>query len=640
MDEINTTLTNGIFGVSTPRPFILSEQNKNDLDKIRDECMEKIKVWENRTTTLLNEYQIFGDSWRVKPRVVTGKKPNTLFNSKSGETHRAVETLGSYWLRSLTAADPFFECVADGLNWDGKELTPEQLWSIEALLNKQIGWAHFKNKLDVILRSVANFGTVIAEKPFVSDTYRKREYTDILLRPLILTAFDVGVFDIELSDFIATFDFPTKHLLRSWAKADDELWDKEKVETIISESVPGKNSNKSTDAWKRIVDSKQRAGYTPYEENVFELIRYHGRIETENSVVQSYWESLGRNDDPKYVDFSVSILNVESVVGFHMTAYGNWRSRFSVAHYKQFELEPYGYGVGKIGRKYQRELDVTESRTNDILMMALYSMWKVSKYAGLKASQLQIKPQNIVELEDIEGLQPLRPDIQAIGQSLAMTGMKKEDFRSMVGAYSNLQATITKASATESAIASSEGARYASVHAELISETFVRDYVETIYLNDLNYLDEPIWVASTGEASPQYMDKNSMPTGIGVKVKTVTDKDFRPERLDNILKGMTAFSSIRNNFPPSINPLPYLAEEFFRALALNPRLLRTPMNAIDQMAFNMNMASKKGQNPSQLQNEMDGEMASVNADGNTNVPNSTPYPVPTNPNPYPSFAQL
>lgn len=603
-----------------PKPFRLSEQPKEHLNKIRDEGMDKVKTWENRTDTLLSEYQIFSDSWRVKPRATTARKPNTLFNSKSGETHRATETLATFWLRAMTAADPFHEAIPEGVDWDGRALTPEDLYAIESILGKQLQWAQFKRKLLKVTRSVANFGTVLAEKPFVSDKYRNREYTDLVLRPLILTAFDVSVFDLEFSDFIATFDFPTKWLLKRWATADDELWDVEEVDRIIStvSENPAKNLNKTTAAWSRVQESKQRGGYSSYEENVYEMIRYHGKIETNNPVVQAYWESAGRTDDPSMVDFSFSILNGDPVVSFHMTQYGNWRSRFSAAHYKEFELEPYGYGVGKIGRKKQRELDVTESRSNDILMMALYSMWKVSKYAGLKATQLNIKPQNIVELEDINALEPLRPDIAAIAQALSMMGVSKEDFRTMVGAATNLQAQITKASATESAIAQNEAIRGASVHAEVISETFLRDYIETMYLNDLNYLEAPIWMAQTGEQKPKYMDKNNMPYGIGFKIKTVTDKDFRPERVQSILNGIQIFSSIRNIFPPNMNPLPYLAKEYFRAIALNPRLLEQPLTVMDQMSLQYQKAAKANQVP-QLRNEIDGELAGEAVGNGANI---------------------
>jgi hypothetical protein len=363
------------------------------------------------------------------------------------------------------------------------------------------------------------------------------------------------------------------------------------------------------------MESKQRAGYTNFDQNVFEHIRYHGRIETDNSVVQSYWESLGRQDDPNMVDFTIGILNGDPIVNFHMTQYGDWRTRFGIAHYKSFELEPYGYGVAKIGRKYQKELDIVESRANDSLAMGLNNMWLISKYAGIKASQLGIRPQGIIEAEDINQVKPLPHDLQVVVQALAMMGIKKEDFRTMVGAYSNLQAQAIKGgTATEAALLQNEAIRGASIHAEIISETFLRDYIETVYYNDLNYLDAPIWVSATGQEMPQYYDKGNLPTGIGFAIKVVTDKDFRPERNDAIVKALQISTSIRNDVPASLNVIDPLYREYFRGLGMNPRLLDQPLSMAQQMQNTLKMAEKAGNLP-QLKNEMDGEIAGEQAGG-------------------------
>ena len=61
-EVIDTTAldtNNQTFGVITPQPWRLANQDKGDLDKIRDECMDKIKQWEDRTSTIFREYQIF-----------------------------------------------------------------------------------------------------------------------------------------------------------------------------------------------------------------------------------------------------------------------------------------------------------------------------------------------------------------------------------------------------------------------------------------------------------------------------------------------------------------------------------------------------------------------------------------------------
>jgi len=619
------------FNVIIPKPFVLAEQDTDALMQIRDEIMDKVKTWESRSSGFFLEHEIYSESWRVKPRFTNVKKPMGLFNSKSGETHRAVETLATIWLRMLTAQDQFFEGIAQGLNDQGEELSDVDLYSAETVLLRQLQWGHFKEKLLRSLRSLALMGTAIFEEPVVSLPYgdgrKTKEYTDLVLRNLLQTGFDTGVFDIELSDYIFTVDFPTKWRLLNWSRADNEVWDREGLARILSETSPAAALKNMTSVYNRLVESKQRAGYNDIDKNIHEFINYHGRLETENSVIAALWESQGRQDDPSFKDFSVGLLNGDNVVKFHVEQFGTWHSRFKVAHFKLFEHEPLGYGVGKIGRKAQREQDITKSRINDLLTFGLYSMWKVGKFAGLKAGQLNISPHLLVELDDISQLERIGIDIQAIQQGIQLINLDKEDFRTTVGAATNLQAQVTKASATESAIAQNEAIRGASVHAEIIAETFLREHLETMHLNNLTYLDEPIWVGATGERKGQFYDRNNLPVNVGFIVKVVTDKDFRPERAAKLLEGINISSSVRNLVPSAVNVVVPLFEEWFRTMGMNPRLLKQPIPVQQQMEQSLKNANIGGG----VKNEVEGEAESLAAGGGGNVTQTPVGPVETSP---------
>ena len=633
MDQGNAAPS--LFNIIVPQPFSLAAQPKEHLEKIKDECMDHVKTWENRMTGFFTDYQIFADSWRVKSTKST-KKPTGLFNSKSGETHRASETLGTFWLRQMTATDQYFEAVAEGFDGNGQEVTPESLYASEIVLTRQLQISHYKQKLLRSLNSVGLFGTAIFEEPFVSvvsgNGMDKFEYTDFVFRSLLKTAFDTNVWDINMSDFIATIDFPSKHLLRRWSQTQGEYWDKEAIEKYLGENELGSgSSNRSTGVWGRVTESKQRAGYTEIDNNIFEMVSYHGKLNTENPVIAEYWEKEGvTGEDPNNYDFSVRILNGSPVVSFHMTQFGTWHSRFKVACFKDFEDESLGYGIGRIGRKGQREMDITKSRASDALMKAVYNMYLVGRYAGLKANQLNINPNGLIEIDDVDQVKPLPIDLNSIAQALAMQGLNQEDFRNTVGASSNLQAQITKASATESALAQTEAIRGASVHGEIIAETFLREHIETMHVNNIEYLDEPMWVVATGESKPGYYNRTNLPRSIGVQIKVVTDKDFRPERVTNLLKALELWSSIRNNFPPTVDAVPYLSKELFRAMGLNPRLLSRPMSMQDQLALQMQKAQNNNQTP-HLGNEVEGEAASVGTPGADHIQQTPVGPVPTSP---------
>lgn len=621
-----------IFNVVIAKPFDLSKQNKTALMRLRDEIMDKVKTWEARSTTFFREYHLFTDSWRVRPQTPSNKKPAGLFNSKSGETHRAVETQATLWTRMLTAADPPFEAVAQGTDDFGREPSEQDLYAAEQVIVRQLYWSRFKEKLLRWLRSLSLFGISIFEEPFVSIPHggvqKRREYTDLLQRSAIQTGFDLSVLNPLDSDFIFTIDFPTKWRLRNWSTADDTAWSKKNLENALLKNP--EFGKMDTSIWQRIQESKQRAGYESMDmKEINEFINYHGRLETDNSVIRNLWDHLKREDDPRFVDFSVGLLNVDGVVKLHVEQYGDWRTRFKIGTVKQFEVEPYPYGVGKIGRKPQREQDITQSRINDLLMFGLYSPWKVGRFAGLKSNQLNIRPHMVIELEDINQLERVGIDIQALQQGLQMLGISQENFRNTVGAQTNLQAQITKASATESAIAQNEAIRGNSVQAETISDV-LRDHYEQMHLNNLTYLDENIWVSATGEpnAKGQFYNRTNLPTHVGFIVKMVTDKDFRPERAQRLLEGLNVASSVRNDIPPAVNALMPVFEEWFRAMGMNPRKLKEQV-PVEQI---MQRQLQRVQGNPELQNEIAAEMAGDASGGGTNVIDSPVGPVATSPN--------
>src|SRR3990167_738830 len=594
------------FNILIPHPFELAGQDPQDLNRLRDEVMDKVHVWETQMNRFFLEYNEAANSWRMIPRTSLTQKPRGLFNSKSGETNRAVNTLATLWFRMLTAADPFYEARKMGLNEFGLEMTEDDLFAVEGILGRQLLEAQFKRKFLKALRSLALFGTVIVEAPFVSK--KNIEYTDFVFRSMLQTGFDPYVFDLDNSDYIFTIDYPTKYALRQLYFRSPEVWDKGSIERAISSmEISMGNTKFTTDSYSRITQRKQRAGYSQVDNNVFETVNYHGKLDTSNRALQNYWESEGRQDDILDNDFTIGILSAEEVIRLHATPFGTWHHLFKTAHNNEFELEPVGYGVGKIGKKAQRELDVTTSRMNNALMMALYGMWKVSKYAGLKSSQLNIKPFNLIELEDINQLEQLKMDLNMIAQALAMQGVLKEDFRTTVGAHTNLQAQITKATATEASLTQTEAIRGNSVIAELIAETLVRDFLMTSHINNTELLDTEIFTEVIGMQPIQMeayrrvqatkmrgYNRFNLLKNVGFVIKVVSDKDFRPDRIQKLLEVLNLATSIRNVLPEVMNVVRPTFSELFRALGMDPRELNKPIPIADQMSLRLKTMMQQG----------------------------------------------
>ena len=636
---INTQEQGGIFNIiSEPQGFVLERHSQGNIDKIKDEALARVESWEKYMNPIFAENLEAANSYRMIPRVQSSRKPKGLFNSKSGETNRAVKTLSSFWFRVTTSSDPFFRAKKAGLNSDGQELSESDLYAVEDILIQQFQELEFKRKWLKFLKSVALFGTAFGERTWVrvpagnSQTYF--EGTDFILRSLLQMAFDPYIFDMEYSDFVATIDFPSKYHLNWIANSNDDLWDRATIEKIVKEQteLSGNISKFKTNTWSRINERKQRAGYSQIDQNIFELINYHGKLDTNNPIFEDIWNREGRTDDIKFTDWTVGILNSDSIVRIHPTPWGSWKYQFGVAHKEEFELEALGYGVGKIGKKLQKELDILQSRGQDAIAKAIYQMYMISTLAGLKSTQLTFIPNGLIELDDINGMQPLKVDYQAIVQTLAMMGLLKEDFRNTVGAQTNLQGTVTKGvSATASALAQTEAVRNEGVQAEIIAET-LRKHVKICHMNNTVLLDSKIWVEMTGQEKP-YMksfDKTNIPFNVGFRVKTTTDKDFS-ERMQRLIEMAQFWSSVRNDLPPDLNVIEPITEELFRLSDLDPRLMRKPKSVGEQIAETIRKVSRQsGGAANMLTNEVEGEAAGLSA-GGVSLSQTPVGPVPTSP---------
>lgn len=636
----------GMPGLIIPTPFNLSDpSNKEGLDKLKEEIIDKSSHWETRMTTLFSEYEEYVDSWRIQARK-SANRPKALFNSKSGETHRATETQATFWFNQLTQADPFYFAQGEGLDDFGNEVSEIQLQAVEATIRKQLQFIRFNEKLLRGLRSLSLFGTMIMECPWTSFPYgdgsKTFEGTDMILRPLLTTGFNPFVFDLDLSDFIFTIDFPTAWMLRNWARNNTKDWDLEAIERIVKEHKSETSAGTSkTLTYSRVLQRKQRAGYTVIDNNNLEFVKFHGRVDTEIDVIQKYWESEGRQDDPAMSDFSIGVLSEEGVVNFHATPFRSWHHLFKIAHSKLLEMEPLGYGVGKIGRKRQKELDALESRTNDLTMFNVLPMWKIGKYAGVDVSKLTIKPWSFVELENIDQLEPIQANINAIPYSLNMQGIWKEDFRASNQATGNLQGTSGADSATASAIIQNESARFGNVVSKIIAETFLREFLQTSHINNTFLMDNGFWIKAMGSPKPIYVDKNYLPFNVGFFMKLTTDRDSRPEFIKSILESLQIISSIRNTFDPqtAINMEKILTVKLLRALGEDVRQLTTPVPIADQMLYQMRQQQNQQGPPGQGNKaESAGVQAGGGGAGGNNV--TTPGtlrspvgPVLTSPNP-------
>lgn len=592
----------GMPALLIPKPFSISDpQWKESFDKIRSETVDKSVQWENRMNPMFGEWEEYTNNWRVQATRPAGM-PNRLFNSKSGETHRATETLVTKEFLNLLSATPWFYATGEGLDDFGREVSEVELQATEQTLYKQQQKIRFEEKFERGLRSKKLFGSMIVECPWTSFPYgdgeKSFEGTDFVPRSLLTTGFNPFVFDLDQSDYIFTIDFPTIVMMRNWAKNNPKDWNMEAINKIYDEHKSYKGASvqgaSKTTTYSRVLQRKQRAGYSVMESQVLELLSFHGRIDTDLDVVQAYWEDQQRTDDPSLSDFSVGIMQEEGVIKFHATPFKSWHHLFKTSHEKLFELEPLGYGVGKIGRKRQRENDALESRMNDLIMFNVLPMWKIGKYAGVDVSKLTIKPWSFVELENIDQLEPIKANIEALPYAANIQNLFKEDFRAMTGATGTLQGTGgNSGSATGDSIIQNESMSMVNMRAKITANVFLRDYLETCHVNNIYLMDNGFWIKTMAVERPFYVNRNNLPANVGFLLKMAADDGGKQKEISNCIQALQMATSFRNS-PTALNVVEPLWQKLFRLLGEDTRLLTKPLPMYQQMLLNMQLQGKNG----------------------------------------------
>jgi hypothetical protein len=554
-------------------PFIL--ENSPHL-----EIKQKIDFWHARLLNQLLKFNSYADYWRlIKPARVGDL--SGFANPQVTETTRATEAIATFLFRAMTSAQPNFQLLSNNPNVD-----PESLWVSEQVINWQLQATNYRRKLLKACRSVALFGTVGVEEPWVTMP-GYYESTDFVPRALLQMAFDPLTFDIGLSSWHAVIDYMTEDQLRALAKAMPQVYDAQAIEDAITSSRDTKNLS------PELIARMAAAGYYTYQggttsavSHIYQFVTYYG----------------GFTDDATRSEWVISTINDLKTVRGHTLS--QKRRPFVFGHLNEFEMEPYSYGVGRVAEMTQPEMNSNRGRMHDTITFSLFNQWLVSRLANIKSKQLVVKPWGVVEVDGNveEAIKAIRPQLEGVNFGLQLEALMKNEFRATTGATDNLQALVTEATATESSIAQTEAVRRLSVIAELVSEPLLREHISKMHENNLTFLDSPFNVAVTGEDNPLRVFPNSLAQDVSVSTKIVTDKDFRPQRNKDLLQFLQVVTSIRSQNPQlGMVDLQPFVEEFARGIGMNPKKVWSQM--APQVA--PMMAGVPGQAPPGMPSAMD-----------------------------------
>lgn len=514
-----------------------------------DEIKEKVNFWHSRMESQLKKFNGWADFWRLMKPPRAGDLSG-FANPQVTETTRATEAIATFFYRALTSAQPNFSFTSFNPN-----VTQESLWTSETTVAWQMTASNYRRKLMKACRSVALMGTVAVEEPWVVNM-PYWEGTDFVPRSLLQVAFDPLVFDISMSSWHAVIDYVTEEQLRDLYRKMPEVWDKAAIESAITSSANAKSISPEVNSRLASAGYQTYSGSSAAVSHIYELVTYYGCVKA----------------DDTYSEWTVGTVNGLATIRAHKSPYK--RRNFVFGHCNEFEMEPYGYGVGRFAENQQPEMNSNRGRMHDTVTFSLFNMWLANRAANIKSSQLKAKPWGMVEVDgDIEAsLKAIRPQLEGINYGLQIEQLLKTEFRSTTGASDNLQAIVTQASATESSIAQTEAVRRLSVMAEIFSEPVLREHVAKMHENNMTFLDQPFSIAVSGNPKPLRVYPSDLAPDIEVQTKVVTDKDFRPQRNKDLLQFLQVVTSIRNQNPQmgQVNLAPFV-EEFARGVGMNPK---------------------------------------------------------------------
>ena len=542
-------------------------------DKVAGQIQSRVDLWESGVSSFLEKNDEYAKTFKLDPP--DAKKNTSGFTrTRVAETTRATMALATSMYRMATANDPLFDLASlDGLP---EELESMRLYKTSSLLLWQLMKLKYKRNLFKAFQGVSLFGTQVVEESWKSwppgSATPLWEGLEFLPISLLQFAFDPNSTTMEQSDYHTKLDYITPSKLRRLSKFDPNTWDQHAVDEAIEQ-----NKNQQGIP-ARVRERRERAGYTSGEP-VLELMTQYGPC-----------DDLEEFDGIEPV---ITLVNGTKAVRAHGNPFPGAQRPFRIGHYIEFELEPYGLGVGRLGHLSQRQLDGNRNRTSDLITASLLNQWLVARASGINPSQFRFKPNGVIEGDDISenSLRPLRPLIEAAQYGMQLDRMAKDELRGSTGAVPNLLAIAEDSPATNASIAQNEALKRVAVPAGILADEFIREHLMMMHKSNHQWLDREIMVAVMGQA-PTRVSKRNMVMDAEFFVKVATDRDSQPNRVSTLQQLLAILTSIRNKLPIDDEAVVDLIREIYRSQGINPArvVLKAPPSIIDRLSASQSAA--------------------------------------------------
>lgn len=496
--------------------------------KIVDEVVAKAEDYESNMASYMANVGEWGELFKVSRPV---RKANTFSNPRLTEFYRASNAIATLMYRMQTAQEPFFDVVPMELGADYSDVE-----DIRDTLLAQLRYSEYRRYLLKANMYVVPFGTVVCQEDYgvygINPFGRRLPLTTFRPRMMDQVLFDRGAMELADADWMATSDLTSPHALSRLAEDDQataKTWFKSALQAAAKDDV-GEN-----DINPYVLARLQRAGMKNTDEyrKRREILLYHGKFD-------------GLNDGVEYV---AGVVNRKILVRFHANNFQHGRRPLRVGKWVDFDA-PYGIGLGHLFGSLHKSMDANRQKAQDNISMAAYNMWK-RRRGSVNDEDLVIQPQQIIDVDEANDLTPLGVDVQGAEAALKLEELMKQEFRAGSGATDTLQAIITEATASEVSLAQNEALRNISVKAEQIAESLVREHLEVCHYNNAQYIKQAFNINKGGVARRVYPAK--LRCDVDFALKLTTDRDFKPQRLKELLQMLQILVSTKSSHPDQVD---------------------------------------------------------------------------------------
>lgn len=498
-------------------------KSAEQIKKAVDEILEKRDNYESRMSNRLARWTEIAELYLGK--TYTGKD-NFAVSPNSPELYKAIRAISNMQYRMLTSQRPFFSLdAADILGHSD----PTKLLKAEHYVQMVLDKSRYNPNLLRALTQLNLYGTVAVHALYepMRQTYLGKPLSITTFHPVSLVncAFSLDATELETASWVCLTDVESKRYLHKVLKQPGagSLYDLSAVRAAIDDQM---QQEPKINTW-----TQQRlaiAGYIGINyTGGMEKMTYYGPIDAFNDGLDYCFEIINRK-------FAIRVEEYSGLRPVHM------------ATINAFDVEPLGNGLGDLFRPLLGKLDGSEAALLNMIKLAGACMFAKQKEIGEEDMQFALQNFGVMELEN-PTLNPVVPSPAALADVNGYIAKTTQQFRQASGATDTLQAVVQgdSATATEVTLSMNEAVRNLSVSSEIQAETLVKDHIAVILQNAQKYQTVPFTL--TINRTPIQIVPADLMIATEVRIKTMTDQDFRPAKVNKLLQVLSLMAQTPPN---------------------------------------------------------------------------------------------